>query len=307
MGRFCTMVYAPGLHVAYAAFWLLALEGALVLTHPEIDTWKLDLRLLGAIASNFLVLFFLRVVDELKDYEYDKVHNPERPLVTGLVSRRELVAALALTAVVVLVLNAALAWVLVVIAAADMVYALALIALERRSPRVRDGMFLNLAVTYPVNIALSIYIYAFFLERYGVTEVTVEHLLVLAAFTVAFLHYEVGRKTAWPQFAPAGERLYSQVLGGWGAGMLAAGCAVGAAAAMLAALAPWRMAGFAGALAWVLIIPALLGLWGLARLWAAGAAGSGKKPMKLSATAFLFGFYLSITALALVGNALHFG
>ena len=53
-------------------------------------------------------------------------------------------------------------WVLALILGLNMMYALFLIRLEKISHRVRESMFLNLLVTYPVNIALSIYITKFF-------------------------------------------------------------------------------------------------------------------------------------------------
>ena len=40
----------------------------------------------------------------------------------------------------------------------DMAYGVFLMALERWSSKVRDGLFLNLLVTYPVQLGLSIYI-----------------------------------------------------------------------------------------------------------------------------------------------------
>ena len=42
-------------------------------------------------ATVFLFLAHMRLFDEFKDFEHDRVHHPERPFPRGLVSRRELV------------------------------------------------------------------------------------------------------------------------------------------------------------------------------------------------------------------------
>jgi hypothetical protein len=257
--QFVKEVYAPGLHAAYAAAWFLALEGTLVSVEGDGLAWRFDGGVVVGVLTLFLVLFFLRVVDEWKDEGYDRVHNPSRPLVRGTVTQRDLFAYLAGTAAVVLGLNALLSWKLVLIAALDMAWGVFLVRLERMSARVRDGMFANLLVTYPVNVALSVYTYAFFLERYGVAP-SPRGVLVLAGFALAFLNYEVSRKTAWPSVAVEGERLYSRVIGGERAIALAFSCAVGASALLFAAL----VGRGAGPLAFVVLgaplVPATLAL-----------------------------------------------
>jgi len=298
---FGVQVFAPGLHLAFAALWLLALEGALVLA-TGAGSWRFGLDLLLAILSNFFVLFFLRLADEIKDLEYDREHNPDRPLVTGLVSQREVAGFLAATAAVVAGLNAVLPRAALVVALCDMAYALLLILLERVSARVRDGIFLNLLVTYPLNIALSVYIYLLFLQRYG-RGPDATGLLVLGAFVLAFLHYELGRKTAWPGPETAGERLYSAVVGAPLSALMALGCAIGASGLVLYAVAPWRLGGLTAAAGWLQLLPLLFAGYGVWRFF--GARGrSGKKVITPFAMLYLLSFYLVLLGLGLLGNTL---
>ena len=233
---FVREVYAPGLHLAYSAAWFLALLGTLGSVEGRGTKLRVDASVVASIATVFLVLFFLRVVDEWKDLEYDRVHNPERPLVRGAVSKRDLLAYLAVTAVVVVALNAWLSIKLALIASLDMAWGIALVGLERVSRRVRDGMLLNLVVTYPVNVALSVYTYAFFLDRTHAAP-SARGVLVLVAFALAFLVYELLRKTIWPAFAKPDERLYSRELGGAGAILLALACATLATTILVVLLA----------------------------------------------------------------------
>ncbi|HSI48678.1 MAG TPA: hypothetical protein VLA61_10435 [Ideonella sp.] len=248
---FLREVYAPGLHLAYAAAWYLALEGTL--SGLAGLPWRPDARSLACIATFFLVLFFLRVADEWKDLAYDRVHNPDRPLVRGLVTLRDLYRYLWVAALLVLAINSLLApWPLFIVLA-DLGWGLALVALERRSAALRDGMLLNLLLTYPVNVALSVHAYAAFLAKTGAAP-SARGVLVIAAFALAFLVYELLRKTAWPALARPGERLYSQVLGGGGAMALVLACALGASFTLFAL---WLQQGMAPALASLTLLPLL--------------------------------------------------
>lgn len=287
---FTSRVYAPGLHVAYAAFWFLALDGALSAAAGRDFRPGVDAAL--AIASNFLVLFFLRVLDEIKDLDYDRRHNPDRPLVSGLVTVSDLVGYLTITAVLVALVNTLLSPLLLAIAIADLAWGVALVFVERAVPRVRDHMGWNLLVTYPVNVLLSVYTYAFFVERQGAASTS--GLLLLGAFTLAFLTYEIGRKTKWPRDAEPGERLYSRALGVPGAAALALGCALGATTLALAVFTPWREEGARAAAAWAQLVPAIPAAIGTAGFLAGG------RTLKPFALGFLFLFYIALVGLAAV-------
>jgi 4-hydroxybenzoate polyprenyltransferase len=284
---FVQSVYAPGLHIAFAAAWFLALQGALAALSGT--AWRVDLRVLAAIASNFLVLFFLRVVDEIKDLDYDRKHNPDRPLVAGVVQPRDLVIYLVGTALLVLAINAALSPTLLAIVAIDLAYGAYLLQLERKSRLVRDSMWLNLVVTYPVNVLLSVYTYLFYLEQGGVPSRA--GVALVAAFACAFLHYELGRKTRWPELAPPEERLYSRSLGGVGSALLALAFALAAAALVIVLLSGAGLT----RLAWLpalSVVPAALGAVKFLR------TKSGKKLMQPFAYAYLVAFYLALAGLA---------
>ncbi|HET8705941.1 MAG TPA: hypothetical protein VFM46_06530, partial [Pseudomonadales bacterium] len=77
---FANNVFAPTLHIFFAAFWSMSLLGNYVaVANPS--TWSFGLTTLLVIGSFFMVLFYLRMVDEVKDFEYDKIYNTDRPLV----------------------------------------------------------------------------------------------------------------------------------------------------------------------------------------------------------------------------------
>ncbi|MEI7895282.1 MAG: hypothetical protein WCI05_19450 [Myxococcales bacterium] len=294
--RFVKEVYAPGLHLAYAAAWFLGLEGAFVFLSGA-ERWKLGLHTMLGVLTLFMTLFFLRAVDEWKDLDYDRVYNPDRPLVQGGVTLRQLWGYMAVTAVLVVAVNAWVSWKLAGIVLADMGWGVFLVWLERVSTRVRDGMMVNLLVTYPVNVALSVYTCVLASQTHGVSSGVSGGLLVVA-FAFAFLHYELSRKIAWPHLTKATERLYSRELGPHAAIGAAFGCAL-VACGLVVHLFLERGAPLWGA---SLVLAALVAaVLGLRRFLRERAERCKLKPL---ATLFLAGFYVSLCVQAFGVNRL---
>ena len=294
---FVREVFAPGLHLLYAAFWVLALTGSLALASES--PVRLDAVTFVAIATVFLVLLYLRFADEIKDAAYDARYNPDRPLVRGFVNAAQVRSAMVGVAVVALVLNLVLVpaygWLPLAIVAADLAWGALLIPIERASARIRDGIFWNLLVTYPVNVALSVYTTVLFLLQTGGTP-ALPCALVLACFVVAFLHFEIARKTAWPALAAPDERLYSHRLGGKVSITLAFACAAAPVFTLIALFRPWQrgVGAWLGCLALLLpLYPALKGF--LKFLRKRGERVALKGPGIL----FLVLFYLSFAAYTL--------
>ncbi|MBF0300163.1 MAG: hypothetical protein HQK51_15685, partial [Oligoflexia bacterium] len=88
---FTKETYAIGLHLAYSVAIFLAFYAACLLTNTPSDvTWSWGTDDLISMATIFVILFYIRVLDEIKDYEYDCKFNPDRPLVKGDVTLKNL-------------------------------------------------------------------------------------------------------------------------------------------------------------------------------------------------------------------------
>ncbi|GAA1957438.1 hypothetical protein [Amycolatopsis minnesotensis] len=194
LARFPLPVYA-----GYGVLWALAFEGAAT-TGPWLPSSGSAVRAGTVVAT----LLFLRMLDEQKDLAYDRVHNPDRPLVAGAVTGGELRAAMAVLALAAVGMNTVLSATAAALAAAPLAYGLFLAALERWSATVRDDLLVNLVVTYPVQIVIGVYLCCS-LDGTGPLAA------LLALFAGVFLHFEIARKTAW--HPGPGERSYSAVLG----------------------------------------------------------------------------------------------
>lgn len=211
----------------------------------------------------FLILLYLRAVDEVKDLGYDHVHNPDRPLVRGAVSVNESWLLAALVAAAVWAISASLNARLAIVATAQMAYGLLLFALERHWARFRESILLNLCITFPVSAALNVYA-AVYLAGRGLLPEMGHVVVVIVAHIAVFLHLEFGRKLKWPHLSDASENGYALALGVRGA---VAVCVL--LGVLGCAFSSWMHAqsgaGASAALPWLALLPSTMGLLTFAR------------------------------------------
>ncbi|WP_431949474.1 hypothetical protein [Nocardia lijiangensis] len=292
VARFTAVMYKPH-YLLYGILFVLALEGmAALVSQPEVP-WRPSWATMLRIVVVAFVLLYLRMVDEQKDLDYDRVHNPDRPLVTGAVSAGELRAAMGAIAVGTIGASLVLSVASGVAIAAVLAYGVFLWAVERRSAAVRDDILLNLVVTYPVQLLVAAYVLVSAIDT-GEVAAGWQTAAVVAIFAGAFLQFEFARKTARER--RPGEHLYSNRLGVAGSVAAILGFAALAVAVDLALVRPWEDSGARAVIAWIppalLLIPAY-GEWRFVR------SDEPEHPI-LPAVAFVLALYLALIAQALV-------
>jgi 4-hydroxybenzoate polyprenyltransferase len=285
LGRFVLRMFRPRIYVTYGLLWVLALEGSAVTAtgtawRPTGATWL-------RVVSVVLALLFLRMLDEQKDLAHDRVHHPDRPLVTGAISAAELRGAMTAIAVLTTALNAVLSAAAALLLLAAYGYALALAALERLSPAVRERQLLDLAVSYPVQVLLGAYVYGSLVAA-GTVTADWRGAALLALSACVLLHFEFARKTAWE--GRPGARLYSVDLGPRRSAAVTAGFAAGAVGCQVLLFAADGPLGLLPCLA------AALPTWGARRFLGARRGGW---PMP-AATGFVVTTYLALTVRAVL-------
>ena len=248
--RFTLEVHPPVMYALVAAGWSASL---VALGAGTVAPWHVGLALLF-----FLALLYLRLVDEVKDLPYDRRHHPGRPIPRGAVTPREVTAFAAAVAVATVCCSAVLSGRVAVLTTAQLVYAVLLVVMERRSARFRDHILLNLAFTFPVSAVLNVQVLAYLREQ-GVAVDTATALLVLGAHVAVFLHLDFGRKLRWPSHAQPGDNGYASALGAWGAMAVCAALIV-IACALASGVWVLRGEGLAAALPWLAVLPAFRGL-----------------------------------------------
>ena len=277
----------------YLALWVVAVESLIVVighsSGPWRPSWDTALKILALSATGV----FLRMVDDQKDLDYDTVHNPERPLVQGRISARELRVAMVPTAAVALALGATVSVWTAVLVALILAYSLVLWWLESRIHVVRDNPIVNLVAACPAQFLAT----AFAMTGHpGTGDASWARLVAVPlVFTAAFLHVELARKTTWTA-DPSDQRSYSRVVGATTSGVVA--CLFGLFAVFVELLItmPWRWTGAWSAIAWLpLAAAALPGI----SAWTFFARRGGDHPRGLP-TAFVIVFYLCIIGQGLV-------
>lgn len=257
IARFTAVMYKPH-YLLYGVVWVLALEGtASLVTQPD-SAWRPTGATVVRIIVVAFVLLYLRMVDEQKDLEYDRVHNPDRPLVTGAVSAVELRAAMGLIAIGAIAGSFALSVGSAVMIAVAMAYGLVLWGLEQLFATVRTNILVNLVVTYPVQLLVTGYIVVSAIDT-GEVRTHWQAAAVAGVFAGAFLQFEFARKTSRER--RPGELLYSNALGTNGSIAASLLCAVAAVLVDLLLVLPWDCSPPSSLIAWLpillLLIPAL--------------------------------------------------
>jgi hypothetical protein len=159
----------------------------------------------------FADLLIMRVLDDIRDQDYDRVADPERPVASRAVPLRDLSTLTAACVTIIVVANLCfLAGMVVVVG--QLLYAAAVMALGERFPATRgDNLVLNVLVGFPVQLLLYVYLFvAFITIRDGAPSAVVGGLGILI-LTLCASQVEFGKKLA--RRPAAGERSYTNSLG----------------------------------------------------------------------------------------------
>ncbi len=237
LSRYVGAAYKPSIMVPYMVLWAVGLTALFASVTGRVTRWHPGSGLLITAVTLVVSMCLMRALDDIRDYDYDRTHNPRRPLPSGMVSQRDLLTMVAAGSAALLALNAARGVALIMLAA-QMAYTYAVIALDRLAGWPdQERLGLQLAVNAPIQPLMSLYVYAGFLRAEHLEPATAG-FWVVAAVTTAALCLELGRKaTRKPR---PGERTYVTVLGPSGTSLAALAAAAAATAIVLLTLAPWR-------------------------------------------------------------------
>lgn len=297
LNQFSRIIYEPKQHLLFASLWFLSIQGLFVL-HSETHTWRWGLPTLISVFTFFGVLFVLRAIDEVKDLAYDQQYNPDRPLVSGAVSMMDIRSYVIVGTLLMMAVNLVLAWPLALFVMLNIGYGLLLMWLEKAIPLMDRSLFFNLLLTYPVSIALSFYTLLQVQFTHQV-HFSPDLLLIIGCYILAFLHFEIIRKSMWQNLTAAGEKLYSAEIGTAAALTLGSLCGVLAIGGMLLINRPWQHSGAAALTGWLPLLGLLFVAFSL-RLFLRHR-NSRFNPRQFSVP-FIVSFYLFNLLHAIAGN-----
>lgn len=169
----------------------------IILLNGGITSFNLGIQEVVGGFTIFSFLFWLRIADDLKDYETDSVLFPERPLPSGRVTKKDLKIFVSCLIAVTAVLNAVFMNNFLFFAILY-VYGSLMAVWFFEKYKIQKSLPLALVTHNPVQLILNIYIISFTCIKYSLPGVTAT--TVLAAFTLYFpaLIWEVSRKIRAP-------------------------------------------------------------------------------------------------------------
>lgn len=178
------------LAVFFSFFFLhIAINGRVKLIYP--DAWF-------ALVTLFLFFILFRLNDELKDSDFDKKFNPDRPLVTGEVKYSDIKILIIILYFILIALNINRGFVTSVFLV--LIIFLALSAQWFFFPKeVRKSFILTTITHQPILPISYFYIYSVYLQVTGDTANYWLAVPLFILFSVPMIAWEIARKTRAPK------------------------------------------------------------------------------------------------------------
>ncbi len=146
----------------------------------------------------FAFLMWLRVADDLKDFETDKALFPDRPLPSGRVYKKDVMISCTIVQAITLILN--------ILFMNNFVFFVFLYAYGYlmskwffQRAKIQPCLPLALVTHNPVQMIINLYIISFTVIKYGIRPVTLINILALWTLYFPALIWEVSRKIKAPK------------------------------------------------------------------------------------------------------------
>ncbi len=235
ISKFVLTRYPPVLSSVYVlAFGLGGIGLFAALAGERIHASAIPMVVIVAVTL-FADLLVIRIVDDIRDSEYDRIANPQRPVASGTVAHRALSTLCAVCVTVIVVANLTFPSGLIIIVV-QLLYTGVLTALGQRHPAIRgDNLVLNLLVGLPVQLLLYVYLLAAFAHITADAPTVVVGGLGILILTLCAGQVEFGKKLV--RRPARGERTYVNSIGYPATALLTIGTGP-LAVALFAAAAP---------------------------------------------------------------------
>ena len=168
--------------------------------------------LLGIVTVTLLAdLLIMRVIDDIRDQDYDRVADPQRPVASGAIQLRDLSTLTAACVTTIVAANLFFHAGMVVIVG-QLLYAAAVLAVGQRFPATRgDNLVLNVLIGFPVQLLLYVYLFMAFIEIQHEVPDAYGCGWGILILTLCASQLEFGKKLA--RRPAVGERSYTNSLG----------------------------------------------------------------------------------------------
>ena len=147
----------------------------------------------------FAFLLWLRVADDLKDFETDKQLFPDRPLPSGRVFKKDIVIACVIVQAVTVALNIIFMWDSIIFFVILYIYGYLMSKWFFQRAKIQPSLPLALITHNPVQAFVNLYIIGFTLLKYNLPWITLTNIMALWTLYFPALIWEVSRKIKAPK------------------------------------------------------------------------------------------------------------
>lgn len=183
----------------------------IILLNYGVLEFRLGMQEVTGAYTVFAFLLWLRIADDLKDYETDKVLFPDRPLASGRVYKKDIIIACVFFQVIAVVLNIIFMNNLIFFA---VLYGYGFLMRNWffRKAKIQPNLIAALVTHNPVQMIINLYIISFTVIKYNLNPFSITTLMTLWTLYFPALIWEVSRKIR----APKDETEYTTYSKLWG-------------------------------------------------------------------------------------------
>ena len=147
----------------------------------------------------FAFLLWLRVADDLKDFETDKKLFPDRPLPSGRVYKKDIVISCIIVQAITLALNIIFMRENLIFFAILYFYGYLMSKWFFQKAKIQPSLPLALVTHNPVQAIVNLYIIAFTIRKYDLNVFTLTNIMALWTLYFPALIWEISRKIKAPK------------------------------------------------------------------------------------------------------------
>ncbi len=170
----------------------------IILLNNGITSFHLGMQEITGGFTVFAFLLWLRVADDIKDYETDKILFSHRPLPSGRVSKKDIVILCAITEAIAILLNLIFMNNLVFL---FILYGYGFLMSKWffHKKKIQPSLILAVITHNPVQLFINLYIISFTCIKYSVTPFSLTTVMTLFTLYFPALIWEIARKIRAPK------------------------------------------------------------------------------------------------------------
>ena len=171
----------------------------IILLNQGVTSFRIGIQEFVGAFTVFAFLLWLRIADDLKDYETDKKLFPDRPLPSGRVFKKDIVIACIIVEAIAVVLNVIFMWDSIIFFVILYIYGYLMSKWFFQRAKIQPSLPLALITHNPVQAFVNLYIISFTLLKYDLPWLTLTNVMALWTLYFPALIWEVSRKIKAPK------------------------------------------------------------------------------------------------------------